>query len=1711
MALPNPPTTPDTSKLHYLMYDNATVNTASIWHAVHTETLNSETIGWAAIGTHEDGDADAAGQPLVLIAGSDGSNILPVAIDATGNLQVDIVSGGAAGVQYTEGDVDATITGTAILWEDAADTLVTVNASKPLPVKLAANSGVDVGDVDVLSVVPGTGATNLGKAIDSPSGASDVGIAILAIRDDALSALTPIEDDYVPLRVNSTGALHVTGGGGGTEYTEGDVDATITGTAILWEDAADTLRAVSVAKPLPTQITDGTLIATVRDTGASDSLNVAIVDASGNQITSFGGGVQYTELDVDTTITGTAIMWEDSGNQLKAVSTANALPVLPTHAIIDNQAFTANTSRVTPVGFYVDEVSGTFSTVGENETGAARMSPNRSVYTQIRDGAGNERGLNVDANNNIGVVIRDVAGNSAMDEANDAVRVNIVAGAGSGGTSATDDAAFTAGSGAGTPMMGFATADVVDSGDVGVVAMTLQRALHVTLRDGVGDSVMDDANDAVRVNIVAGAGSGGTAMTDDSAFTAGTTSVTPAAGFYASTRDLVDSGDAGALAMTQRRAIVGADDCFHDTSNSTTTPLGISATFTGSWVSCVEYDTIIVTVDADQDGTIFVDFSTNGGTNTDYTYGFAFSAGVTPQVYHVPRAGTSCRTRYTNGATGQTTFRLQTLQSSGNTGTQVDNFTWTTRLEAIEIATETTATATNSINQNAVWVSGDVWGVGDGGITAMVVRKDTRGNLDAGIVDGDYTSLQVNANGELRVRSDDLQTSLTDRSTFVKITDGTTDATVRNLAANDALNVAIVDASGGHITSFGGGTQYTEDDPAATNPVGTAPILVRADTPATQVSADGDNVAQRGTNYGAAYVQVVTSSGAFVDTFGGSGGTASSYGSAFPATGTAVGFSDGTNMQGARVFDADTGAGFQYVLGTVLRKTASGGSVEAGTATDPLRVDPTGTTTQPVSGTVAATQSGAWNVGLNAGTNNIGDVDVLTVPAPLNVTGTGTEAAALRVTLATDSTGLLSVDDNGSSLTVDAPVGTPVNVQVGDGTNTATIRNLAANDALNVAITDGSGGHITSFGGGTQYTEDDPAATNPVGTAPILVRADTPATQVSLDGDNVAQRGTNYGAAYVQVVTSSGSFVDSFGGSGGTSAVDDSVFTAASGSGTPMMGFATSDAVDAGDVGVVRMSTTRDLYVSIRADNGTTAMSSLAAVKVDQAGWGGATVSPAAVPTDTQGLALSAPVRATLALYNGASTDIARGDVTNGLDVDVTRVSGTVTVDGSAVVQPVSDAAGSLTVDAPVGTPVNVQVGDGANTATIRNLAANDALNVAIVDAAGDQITSFGGGTQYTEGTTQATIVGTAILWEDTSDVVRAVSAAKPLPVSVIGGGGGGTSAVDDSVFTAASGSGTPIMGFATGDQVDFGDVGVVGMTIGRALHTSLQQVAGNNVNALDGAADSSSTALTGLVVGGYLRGFNGTSWDRLRSDITNGLDVDVTRVSGNVTVVNAGTFATQAAQSGTWSVRAQDGAGNALASSTTTPAGTEQALIVRNIPSGTQTVSGTVTANAGTGTHTVAGVVADDGVASGNPVQIGLVARTTGRTAVAAGDVVYAMADTLGKTVTSPYATPDRMTRGTLTKSTTGAADLIAAPGAGLRLYITSISASNTSGTAVRVDFLDNATVVASFFLAASGGGVSHTMPVPIRCAANVAFRVDLGAAVTDVRFSAQGYIAGN
>lgn len=156
-------------------------------------------------------------------------------------------------------------------------------------------------------------------------------------------------------------------------------------------------------------------------------------------------------------------------------------------------------------------------------------------------------------------------------------------------------------------------------------------------------------------------------------------------------------------------------------------------------------------------------------------------------------------------------------------------------------------------------------------------------------------------------------------------------------------------------------------------------------------------------------------------------------GSAIPASSTQIGGSDGTNLQAARVFDVDSGAGSQYVLGVNLRRSSSGGSVEIGDATNPIRVDPTGTTTQPVSGTVTVTQSTASN--LNASVGGLGASGAALVGNPVRVGGS--DGSNTRDIL-TDTSGRQIVV--GAAASGAAAAGNPVLVGGSDGTNARTLK-----------------------------------------------------------------------------------------------------------------------------------------------------------------------------------------------------------------------------------------------------------------------------------------------------------------------------------------------------------------------------------------------------------------------------------------------------------------------------------------------------------------------------------------------------------------------------------------------------------------------------------------------------------------------------------------------
>jgi hypothetical protein len=114
----------------------------------------------------------------------------------------------------------------------------------------------------------------------------------------------------------------------------------------------------------------------------------------------------------------------------------------------------------------------------------------------------------------------------------------------------------------------------------------------------------------------------------------------------------------------------------------------------------------------------------------------------------------------------------------------------------------------------------------------------------------------------------------------------------------------------------------------------------------------------------------------------------------------------------------------QPAIGTAGTPSADVISIQGEAGMTPLKVDGSAVT-QPVSGTVAVnnfpgTQPVSGTVTANIGTS--GSLALDASLASVKVVGGGTEATAQRVTIASDSTGVISVDDNSGSLTVDGTV-----------------------------------------------------------------------------------------------------------------------------------------------------------------------------------------------------------------------------------------------------------------------------------------------------------------------------------------------------------------------------------------------------------------------------------------------------------------------------------------------------------------------------------------------------------------------------------------------------------------------------------------------------------------------------------------------------------------
>lgn len=164
-------------------------------------------------------------------------------------------------------------------------------------------------------------------------------------------------------------------------------------------------------------------------------------------------------------------------------------------------------------------------------------------------------------------------------------------------------------------------------------------------------------------------------------------------------------------------------------------------------------------------------------------------------------------------------------------------------------------------------------------------------------------------------------------------------------------------------------------------------------------------------------------------------------------------------------------------------------------------------------------------------------------------------------------------------------------------------------------------------------------------------------------------------------------------------------------------------------------------------------------------------------------------------------------------------------------------------------------------------------------------------------------------------------------------------------------------------------------------------------------------------------------------------------------------------------------------------------------------------------GTVTVAGAAAHDAAISGNPTRIAGRAVSADITAVATGDTTDLIADLNGKQVVLPFSIPENFTSGaTAAITTTTSTSVIAAPGAGIRLYVTSLLVTNSHASVSTLVTITDGSAGTTLYAGnaqAAGGGFAISLPTPLRLTANTALHAVCGTTGSNVYVSASAYKA--
>ena len=424
------------------------------------------------------------------------------------------------------------------------------------------------------------------------------------------------------------------------------------------------------------------------------------------------------------------------------------------------------------------------------------------------------------------------------------------------------------------------------------------------------------------------------------------------------------------------------------------------------------------------------------------------------------------------------------------------------------------------------------------------------------------------------------------------------------------------------------------------------------------------------------------------------------------------------------------------------------------------------------------------------------------------------------------------------------------------------------------------------------------------------------------------------------------------------------------------------------------------------------------------------------------------------------------------------------------------------------------------NTATAAPAATDEGIVVHVAT-----MPAGGGGSvaQYTEADIDASITGVAFMWEDASDTLRAVSAAKPLPIS----DAGGSLTVDGSVAVTGSVTADTELPAAAALADNTANPTVPGVAAFGMVWDGANwdrepatRVVSGTVTANAGTgpfpvSDNGGSLTVDAPVGTpvFTRLSDGAAALVGQKTMANSLPVAIASdqsaiglAAGTNNIGDVDVLTLPALPAGTNNIGDVDVLtlpAISLAASTNN-IGDVDVLTLPAIPAGTNNIGDV---------DIVGGLVAHDGADSGNPVKVGARAISADITAVAANDRIDALTSLLGKALVLPYALPSAEQKGTANSTGTGDTSVIAAPGAGLRLYITTLIITNahaTVGTKVQIKSGTTSTGYPRVYAAEAGGGASIHFPKPLRLAANEALQFACVTTGADVDVSAVGYVAG-